>query len=200
MKKLFRNAGFTMIELLIVISILGILAVAVLSAINPIEQINRGRDTGSRSDAEQLLSAIDRYNAFQGYFPWQTGASDTTHLAYTWTSWDLASSVADTNTTPCPVSEKLSTATTGTCVGSGELKITFFTRIFDTGYNHLFIYNKGGQGDSTYICFAPKSNAFVTEAANRVLAGLPTDYPSTAVQAVANTTDCGASGNCVCLP
>lgn len=74
MKKLHAQLGFTMIELLIVITILGILAVAVLSAINPIEQINRGRDTGRQSDAEQLLSAIDRYNAFQGYYPWQLNA------------------------------------------------------------------------------------------------------------------------------
>ena len=69
MKKLTTQLGFTMIELLIVITILGILAVAVLSAINPIEQIRRARDTSSQSDAEQLLSAIDRYNAFQGVFP-----------------------------------------------------------------------------------------------------------------------------------
>ena len=53
MQKLKLQLGFTMIELLIVITILGILAVAVLSAINPIEQINRGRDTGRQSDAEQ---------------------------------------------------------------------------------------------------------------------------------------------------
>ena len=75
------QSGFTMIELLVVIAILGILAVAVLSAINPIEQINRGRDTGSRSDAEQLLSAIDRYNAFNGYFPWVTSqAAQDAHV------------------------------------------------------------------------------------------------------------------------
>jgi prepilin-type N-terminal cleavage/methylation domain-containing protein len=77
MQKLKSQLGFTMIELLIVITILGILAVAVLSAINPIEQINRGRDTGSQSDTEQFLSAVDRYNAFQGYYPWQLDADDT---------------------------------------------------------------------------------------------------------------------------
>ena len=70
------QSGFTMIELLIVIAILGILAVAVLSAINPIEQINRGRDTGSRTDSEQLLTAIERFNAFQRYYPWQVGQAD----------------------------------------------------------------------------------------------------------------------------
>src|SRR3989339_899005 len=76
LQKISNQAAFTMIELLIVIAILGILAVAVLAAINPIEQINRGRDTGSRSDSEQLLSAIDRFYASQGYYPWRTAADD----------------------------------------------------------------------------------------------------------------------------
>ncbi|MBU4016638.1 prepilin-type N-terminal cleavage/methylation domain-containing protein, partial [Patescibacteria group bacterium] len=38
--------GFTLIELLIVIAVLGILATGVLIALDPIEQINRGRDSG----------------------------------------------------------------------------------------------------------------------------------------------------------
>jgi len=83
MKKIFKfkisnfklRTGFTMIELLIVIAVLGVLAVAVLSAINPIEQINRGRDTGSRSDAEQLLSAFDRFYTSQQIYPWQRPAA-----------------------------------------------------------------------------------------------------------------------------
>lgn len=196
MKVSTKNAGFTMIELLIVIAILGILAVAVLSALNPIEQINRGRDTGSRSDAEQLLGAIDRFNAFQGYYPWQTGATDVND-AVAWTSWDSNAALADGAATPCPVAEKLSVAVVGGCTGTDELKVTYFSRIFDTGYNHMFIYNNGDQGDSTYICFAPKSKAFVTEAATRVAGVLPSDYPT---EASANVTDCGADGNCVCLP
>jgi len=204
-KNFFKQAGFTMIELLIVIAILGILAVAVLSAINPIEQINRGRDTGSRSDAEQLLSAIDRYNAFQGYFPWKVGASDTTAHAVesNLTVWTGSGDILDTAGT-CPVSEKLSTAVTAGCTGADELKNTYFARIFDTGYNHLKIYNNGTQGASTYVCFAPKSKAFVTEAAARVTAGLPSDYPSEAYDPASggsSTSDlCGTSLNCICLP
>ena len=108
LKKLFGSSesGFTLIELLIVITILGILATAVLAAINPLEQISRGRDTGSKSDAEQLLSGIARYNAAQGYYPWQTAPSTTTR-AVAWTQVTLAAPTDGTD----PVLTKLGSAT-----------------------------------------------------------------------------------------
>jgi len=182
----FRQFGFTMIELLIVMSILGILSVAVLSAINPIEQINRGRDTGSRSDAEQLLSAIDRFYAFQGYYPWQTGATDTDHTALALTELSSVNSVRDSASAPCSILAKLSSgsALDSNCTsGSNELKSTFINRIVKDGYNHLSIYNHGSTGDSTYLCFKVKSKAFETEADSRCGdangSGLPTDIDST---------------------
>jgi len=160
--------GFTLIELLIVIAVLGILAVAVLAAINPIEQINRSKDTGSRSDSEQLIGAIDRYYASRGFYPWQTGAG-TANVSLNWTkvttAWVDASSV--------PVLDKLSQ------VGSEEVKKSFVTRITDGEYNPLYIYNRGEQGDSYYVCFTPQSGAFRTEANTRCAdtagSGLPPD-------------------------
>lgn len=191
------TAGFTMIELLIVIAILGILAVAVLSAINPVEQINRGRDTALRSDVEQLISGFDRFNAFQGYFPWQTQVG-ATGRAMPWTQVDNA--LVDDGATPCPIYEKLSQATTAGCTGTDELKVTFFTKIFAASYNPIFIYNRGQQGDSTYGCFTPVSKAFLTEAATRcgdaAGSGLPSD-----IDAATRTTICGTAGaEMICLP
>lgn len=189
--------GFTMIELLIVIAILGILAVAVLSAINPVEQINRGRDTGSRSDAEQLLSAIDRYNAFAGYYPWQDGASDVDYEIAPLQEWDAEDALLQ-NTTGCQISDLLAAGDGGACTGSNELKVTFFSRIFDAGYNHLMIYHGDQASNSTYVCFAPKSDAFKTEATNRVTAGVPADYPADAVDNAACGVD--ATSDCICIP
>ena len=167
-------AGFTMIELLIVISILGILAVAVLSAINPVEQINRGRDTGSRSDAEQLLSAMDRFNAFQGYYPWVSNPNDDSDLddgaggmLQLTDAWVVTDDGTDTD---CAVLLRLGngdSAATSACTGSLELKSSFTQRVTDAGYNPLYLYNNGGQGDSTYVCFVPQSGAFVQEAETR---------------------------------
>src|SRR5690606_2962307 len=76
-KSKMRTAGFTMIELLVVIAVIGVLAVAVLSSINPIEQINKGRDTRTRSDAAQLINAIDRYFAVHELYPWNDIAYNT---------------------------------------------------------------------------------------------------------------------------
>lgn len=180
------SLGFTLIELLIVIAVLGILAVAVLSAINPIEQINRSRDTGSRSDAEQLLGGIDRFYASQGYYPWKISSTNpvsdaTGFLAVDNTTW------SDGVT---PVLTKLSAA------GTGELKASFTTRITGSSYNFLYKYNSGVAGSSTYVCFVPKSSSFQTEAGTRCGATLPTDYPASACPA-----GCATAKTCFsCLP
>src|SRR3989338_2851312 len=120
MQKL-KNYGFTMIELLIVIAVLGILAVAVIAAINPIEQINRSKDTGSRSDAEQLIGAVDRYYTSKGYYPWQSGATDTTNAdAASWVPIDGANALTNS----------ILTALSGQ---TGELKDAYISRVQATG-------------------------------------------------------------------
>lgn len=184
-----RKLGFTMIELLIVIAVLGILAVAVLAAINPIEQINRGRDTGSRSDAEQLLSAIDRFYASQGYYPWQTGATDTASEDLAWTA---APTIVDLGT-----ENMLAKLSTG---GTAEIKTSFVERVSDATYNTLYVYNQGTQGDSTYVCFLPKSGSFAEEASTRCVdtdgSGMPDD-----MDAATKAQVCGdAEDKYICLP
>lgn len=206
--KLRNQAAFTMIELLIVIAILGILAVAVLAAINPIEQINRGRDTGSRSDSEQLLSAIDRFYAYKGYYPWTTNPNNDATLAWRGVSGDAAivisgGSIAawadDSATTPCYVLDKIANGNVaGTCQGTNEVKRSFVDKITKTDYNHLYVYYNGDQGSSMYVCFKPQSGAMQEEAANRCAdtngSGLPADLQSAAASV------CAAGSEYVCLP
>ena len=189
-----RKAGFTMIELLIVIAVLGILAVAVLSAINPIEQINRGRDTGGRSDAEQLLSAIERFYTMRGYYPWQEDADDP-DSSLPWTKVD---DVSDGTTT---MLAKLSGETAATA-GTAELNTSFVEKVSDdTSYqpSMLYLFKDAADEDSVYVCFDPDSGAFNAEAVTRCEdtsgSGLPTDLQDIAATICGDETD-----SYICLP
>jgi len=135
--------GFTLIELLIVIVIIGILAVAVLSAINPIEQINKSKDAGMRSDANELLNAYERYY--------------TTHRKY---PWDNGGSCSEPNAT---------VASDGVCidtlVSSGELKPEFAERnsvtlaADESSDGTGLLYVTVDEDNLIHICFQPKSLA-----------------------------------------
>jgi len=57
------NSGFTLIELIVVIAVLGILATIVVSVINPAEQFARGRDAGRKTATAQLFHAMQAYYA-----------------------------------------------------------------------------------------------------------------------------------------
>jgi prepilin-type N-terminal cleavage/methylation domain-containing protein len=206
LSKIKSQLAFTMIELLIVIAILGILAVAVLAAINPIEQINRGRDTGSRSDAEQLLSAIDRFYAYKGYYPWVTNPNDTSTIAVLrGVSYDQSIAldggdsitpwIDNSSSNPCYVLDKIANGNDDeTCVGTNEVKRSFTDKIVKSDYNHLYVFYSGDPGESLYVCFKPKSGAMQEEAAARCAAGLPDDLADIV------ETVCAAGAEYSCLP
>ena len=69
LSKLFSSKGFTLIELLIVIAILGVLAAGVLVAIDPVEQLARGRDAGRKSVVTQLGRALQAYYTSNSAYP-----------------------------------------------------------------------------------------------------------------------------------
>src|SRR5437879_5703409 len=57
--------GFTLVELLIMIAILGVVAGVVIVAINPLEQIARDQDAGRESTIGQLGRAITNFQTSQ---------------------------------------------------------------------------------------------------------------------------------------
>lgn len=138
-----QKKGFTLIELLIVIALLGALAVALLAALDPLEQIKKGTDTGIRNTVSEIGSAFIRYSSVKGgSLPFSTITWGSVGTATTGEAYQAIQSVVD----------------------AGELKADFFTlakdqldRIYVTAVN-----NTGTQ--KAYVCFQPGSKSFRVDA------------------------------------
>jgi len=152
-----RQAGFTLVELLIVIGLLGAIALIVIAAINPIEQANRARDTRFKADGAQLISAADRFFAARSEFTWVTvskaaGGGLTNDDPYGFvTAGDQGIGICGAT---C--------ATDGYLITTDELKPEFRNRDFIEATvvdKQLMIGKSQGTSESVYACFIPASKA-----------------------------------------
>lgn len=127
-----KKAGFTLIEILIVVVIFAIVAIAVISAINPTELINRGRDTSTLQAVSQTYSAAIRSNTIRGNFPIES---------------DL-SGVALNSEEGIAFIDKLRE--------TDEVKESFTN---NQELNNIFL-SANVDNQQIYLCFRPKSQAF----------------------------------------
>lgn len=205
MKKIFKNVkGFTLVELLIVIGLLGAIALIVIAAINPIEQSNRARDTKYRADAGQLVSAIERYFVSQTAFPW------TTFNSVTYPSADTAVNFGSATSQMYGLCGA-SCAVDGLLITNNELKTEFRNRDFaKTGVtlpNQIRIGKALGSSSSIYACFTPLSKSIRDKACTdgkvySIAAAGQSDRGSAMSGAACASTAAGwASGSLVvCVP
>jgi prepilin-type N-terminal cleavage/methylation domain-containing protein len=117
MKTMKKDRGFTIVELLIVIVVIGILAAITIVAYNGVQ--NRARTSAAESAANTVVKKAEAYNADEGSYPDAstdlTGAADSETYALsgiTFSGSDLAAAPSDPNTVDfsvCP--------TTGTQTG-----------------------------------------------------------------------------------
>lgn len=207
------DSGFTMIELLVVIAVIGILAVALLATLNPLEQIRKGRDTRTRTDVAQLDSAIERYNASLGYFPWQSTESENLDVGVADVNFLQINAAVDLpvgcTLAVCTVAGMLATLT-----DTSEVKSGFIDRIVSVTYNDIFLYfNDESTGSSVIGCFTPESTTFSREAFDRCQADsygsdfLPVYAPGLVCPDGADATAYGAlafdptsANEMICLP
>jgi len=155
-RKIKKSLGFTLVELLIVIGLLGAIALIVIAAINPIEQANRARDTRFKADSAQLISAIDRYFAARQEFPWVTTGDATDNDA----SYGFVSA-GDEGVGICGSDCTIE----GVLLANDELKSEFIERDFIDDHGgadnskKLFLGKETGTSESVYACFIPAAKS-----------------------------------------
>ena len=141
------SQGFTLIELLVVIAILGVLAAALIAAIDPIEQIRKSQDSSYQSVATEFNTALQRYYTTNSYYPWDAGAN---------------------NPTPCtdPTTTGTKLGNLQTCVNillaQGELKSSFnnvMSQPVATGATNEVWVTRDAADSTTSACFLPQSKA-----------------------------------------
>lgn len=120
--------GFTLIELLIVIGILGILAAGLLAAIDPLDQLRKGRDQTKRNISVELVNALNRYYASRGSMPWGSGG--------------FGPSAAATNGGASGVVQTL--------IDANELKDTYFQGLPQSTTYYIRIYSD--TSSNVYAC------------------------------------------------
>ncbi|MBA3723809.1 MAG: prepilin-type N-terminal cleavage/methylation domain-containing protein [Candidatus Levybacteria bacterium] len=149
-----RSKGFSLIELLVVLIILGILAAALLATINPVEQLNKAQDMSLKNVAAQFVSANVRYYSVKNALPWNATANGGANC---YTGGTTLASVPLSSLTGCVT----------TLITDGELKQSF---VNSNNLSNAVVTNPNpqtGNAADTIVCFQPKSESQQTESNTR---------------------------------
>ena len=144
MRKITLRKGFTLVELLIVIALLGALAIGLIGALDPFEQLKKGTDTGTRDLVNQVQTAVLRYNATTNKMPWA--------------DWDVAAG----DFTSVPLSDASFDDAIQALMDSGEMK-TNFNEIYSNAKAKVFVtylHPDVSQSLTVRVCYMPDSKSF----------------------------------------
>lgn len=147
-----NKKGFTLLELLIVIGVLGILAAGLLAAIDPFEQLKKARDANNRNATIEVLNGFTRYYATHGAFPWNLTTNPI--------DCDGGAAASQYDAPDALGTDAALTTDIPNCIDAiqndGELKDTFETGI---GSTSIFVASDPADSTDLHVCFSPESKS-----------------------------------------
>jgi len=178
MRKITLHKGFTLVELLIVIALLGALAVGLIGALDPFEQLKKGTDTGTRDLVNQVQTAVLRYNATTNKMPW--------------TDWE------DTNIDAVKLSDASFDTAIQALMDSGEMK-TNFNDIYSNAKAKVYVtylYPSDTQSLTVRVCYMPDSKSFQVDPNTKYADDGTLFDPSGAATGASACKSAGGTANC----
>ena len=144
---LMSAKGFTLVELLVVIGVLGIIAAGLLATIDPLEQFRKGSDSNRKTATIELHNALTRYYAGHSVYPWAT----------------VANGGAACNAASVPSGTQVSSTGFVSCLtalqNDGELKPSFSTQTQIIQALYATNDTAATSNNSVAVCFDPESKA-----------------------------------------
>jgi len=149
-KYTFRQKGFTLVELIIVIAIVAILAAAIFVAIDPARRLHESRNTRRWSDVQTILDAVKKYQADNAGTHYTTITSKSNDVYY----------LIGTNSGIC-VNECTDYTTQSSCldltdIGTNYLAVVPQDPQFGTASETGYALKKDSSGAITIIACEPE--------------------------------------------
>ncbi len=144
--------GFTLIELLVVIGIMGILAAALVSLVDPVEQLNKARDNALKVKTKTLLQALTSYYATNSQYPWEVSATDACVSPATITV------LVASGGTPTDAWFNATDGCFKILEDAGELKATYRASVTGDDGKKLFL-RSAATGTTVVMCYDPLSKS-----------------------------------------
>lgn len=146
-----NRIGFTLMELVIVLGMLGILMSMLLIALNPFEQLNRARDVSNKIALRSIYDSVNRFRVKNGYMPWCESVDVLT-------CEDIDPPVTLKSSSVEIIAHNL--------IEAGETSVDFRENLQDASLSEIFLYSPFTQ-DMLSMCYQPHSRAFKSDDLNK---------------------------------
>jgi prepilin-type N-terminal cleavage/methylation domain-containing protein len=155
LKQIKNQKGFTLIELLVVIGILGILATALVTTIDPFEQLKKAQDANVKNALVEYIEANLRYYTTHNNLPWSVSAASGRTCPGDTNGFTMASTDNNLSLSPAsPVTGPGMAGCVDVLIDDGELKSQFSNA---TGITQYII--SGGNSNTVTACYQPQSKS-----------------------------------------